>query len=639
MLALGCVLATLPTYAGPLPSAAHVTPAGQLVSEVAAPGTPHVLNGQVRSVVRVGDTVILGGTFTRARNADSRAVLTRKGLLAFDVNTGRISRTFRPNANEAVNVMLPSRNGKSVFVGGSFTRIGGVARQRLVRVSVGDGRVVRRFKPGSIDGQVRDLKLHRGRLWVAGAFTHIGGRSQRALTTLQPRTGAPQRFMRLAIAGSHRPGRGVTQVLKIAVAADQQRLVAIGNFHTLNGAVNHQLLMLRIGGKTARPAAFRTRFYTSGCARSFDTYMRDVDFAPGGSFFVVGTTGGYGGSASACDTLARFETRAHGADVRPSWVNHTGGDTTTAVEVTRGVVYVGGHQRWWNNPFAKGRPGPGAVSREGVAAVSPVNGLPFSWNPTRTRGVGVFDFLMTGQGLWIASDTDRIGSYQHRGRIARMPRNGMKFAAIPTPRLPATVYAGSGGGLTQRTFGGSGPGTPQPGPTGGLDWTTVRGAFMLNGWLYVAHSNGEFTRRAFDGTSYGPKVAVSTHDRLVKLAGWRRDIKSMTGLFYDRGRIYFTRRGSSTLYYRYFNPQSDVVGAARLRVSRVSKSFNPASVRGMFTSGRHVYWSRADGALRRITWAQNHQSGYPRGSATVVSGPTVDGQSWLTTCLFLGQSG
>jgi hypothetical protein len=162
---------------------------------------------------------------------------------------------------------------------------------------------------------------------------------------------------------------------------------------------------------------------------------------------------------------------------------------------------------------------------------------------------------------------------------------------------------------------------------------------MLNGWLYLAHSNGAFTRRPFDGTSYGAATAVGTQDQIVGLRAWHKDIKSMTGLFYDRGRIYFTRRGSSTLFYRYFNPESDIVGAARLRVGAVSRSFKPALVRGMFTSGRHVYWSRADGVLRRMAWAQNHQSGRPRGAATAVSGPRIDGHSWLARSLFLGQAG
>ena len=38
----------------------------------------------------------------------------------------------------------------------------------------------------------------------------------------------------------------------------------------------------------------------------------------------------------------------------------------------------------------------------------------------------------------------------------------------------------------------------------------IRGSFMLNGWLYIAWSNGTFDRRTFDGTSYGTPIAVDT---------------------------------------------------------------------------------------------------------------------------------
>ena len=119
-----------------------------------------------------------------------------------------------------------------------------------------------------------------------------------------------------------------------------------------------------------------------------------------------------------------------------------------------------------NNSFAADRAGPGAVAREGIAALDPVNGLPLSWNPGRNRGVGAFALVATSQGLWIGSDTDRIGRYEYHGRIAFMPLAG----GIPVPEsrvgtLPGDLFRiGTDNTMTRRTFTGTTLGTPRPSP-------------------------------------------------------------------------------------------------------------------------------------------------------------------------------
>ena len=144
-----------------------------------------------------------------------------------------------------------------------------------------------------------------------------------------------------------------------------------------------------------------TAKYSAQCANgAFDSYIRDVQFSPDGSYFVIVATGGgtfdtnVDGSRSLCDTAARWETNGTGADVAPTWVDYTGNDTFWSVAVTGTAVYVGGHQRWVNNTTGSDNAGEGAVPRPGIVALDPINGLPLAWNPGRNpRGAGAYAVL------------------------------------------------------------------------------------------------------------------------------------------------------------------------------------------------------------------------------------------------------
>ena len=117
----------------------------------------------------------------------------------------------------------------------------------------------------------------------------------------------------------------------------------------------------------------------------------------------------------------------------------TGGDTSYAAEIHDGVVYVGGHMRWFNNPFAVRPPrSRWRLSRRNGRARRE-DGVAVHWNPGRTRGVGLFDYFVTEQGVWAGSDTDRFNN-ELRARLAFFPFSG--GTSVPVNEigdLPNTV--------------------------------------------------------------------------------------------------------------------------------------------------------------------------------------------------------
>ncbi|MDN3352514.1 PKD domain-containing protein [Actinomadura sp. DC4] len=588
--------------------------------------TPDLVDGDVQSVVQIGDRIFLGGNFTQVKEAGSSTVITRNRVLAFNATTGKIDENFHPSADGEVSVLLPAADGHSIYLGGLFTHIDGVAHKVLARLDVDTGQPVAGFTP-NVDARVKDLRLAGGRLWVGGNFDLVDGVAQNALATLNPDTGRRDAFQSLPFAGTQNDG--TTLVYKMDVTPDGSKLVAVGNFTSVGGQSRPQIVMLDLTGTSASLADWQTSRYAAQCSASFDSYMRDVDMSPDGSFFVVSTTGAAGGTSKMCDSQSRWETSATGSSLSPTWITYTGGDTTYAVEVTGSAVYIGGHFRWSNNPFGSDAPGQGAVERSGIAALDPASGMPFQWNPGRTRGVGVFDLLATQQGLWMASDTDETGGETHQ-KIALFPTSGGEtLPAQYTGTLPGDVYSGGTATVNQlqhRSFDGTTAGSVTSDGTGGIDWRTIRGAFMINDRLYTGTSDGSLNRRTFDGSTFGSPSVVNGADALVSETDWHNQVKSIKGMFYANGRIYYTR-GTSALYYRGFNPESDVVGALETSATGNLPGVDWSTVGGMFTAGGKLYYvSTADGKLRSLDFT----GGVPSGTPAV-----VDSGDWRGQGVFL----
>jgi hypothetical protein len=378
--------------------------------------TPHVLDGTVWSMALVGDTVVVGGAFTKVSDSSRKHTYARKNIFAFGLGDGQI-RSFAPEVDGAV-YSLATGPDSTVYAGGAFKTVNGSAQRGITRLYAGSGERVSSFTAKINWGDVRALQARGSSLYAAGTFSAINGVNRAALARLSATTGAVDTGFDAKLSA---PGLSRTRVEHFDISPDGRRLVAIGALLKASGYDRTQIAMFGIADSGATLLNWYTDAYKPACMKGFDTYLRQIKFSPDGGYFVVAATGRASSPTSLCDSAARFETGGNGRH-NPTWVQRTGGDSLYAVAVTGSTVYLGGHQRYFDNPYgtdAKG-PGPGAVARPGIGAVSPSTGRALSWNPTRARGVGVRCFLVVPHGLLVGSDTDQLG-HEYHGRIGMFP--------------------------------------------------------------------------------------------------------------------------------------------------------------------------------------------------------------------------
>jgi Domain of unknown function (DUF5122) beta-propeller len=416
--AAACLIAGLPGLAD-----AQLPAHPSVVSDDPSNLTPHLaedgtgVRPRVLALGRHGDTMYVGGMFHNIQDRQRQSTVPRENLFAFDVPTGDIS-AFAPNVNGPVWAIAVV--GDSIYVGGDFTSVNGVARRGLAKLDVATGAVDPTFVPPFGTGRVTDLAYVDGRLIVAGSFP-------KRLVALRPTDGRGTTYITAAIAGSVPLTNEKTNVFRFAVDPDEEHLVAVGNFTSVDGAQRVRAFMLDMGATAATLSPWWYPPFADKCetnTASRQSYLEDVDFSPDGSYFVFASTGFVTDRSDqigthVCDAAARFETDVMSPS-QPTWINYTGGDTLHSVVATGAAVYVQGHSRWLDNPLGRDSAGPGAVSRPGGGAIDPTTGDALSWNPVMSNTVGGFAFLAAPDGLWIGRDGNRIGGEYHRG-LAFMP--------------------------------------------------------------------------------------------------------------------------------------------------------------------------------------------------------------------------
>jgi uncharacterized delta-60 repeat protein len=141
---------------------------------------------------------------------------------------GRVDTDFNPGSGaDAVIYALAVQPDGKVLIGGDFTRVNQLERNRIARLNA-DGSVDTTFKPGAGPNTgVRCLALQPdGKILMGGIFTSVDGAPRGRVARLNPDGSLDARFD---------PGEGASEVVRWVVPQADGNVLVVGGFSTFAG--------------------------------------------------------------------------------------------------------------------------------------------------------------------------------------------------------------------------------------------------------------------------------------------------------------------------------------------------------------------------------------------------------------------
>jgi len=367
------------------------------------------------------------GSFTSIKQGST--IFSRNNAFSFSATSPYKVTSWNPNVNGKVNTVAFNGTGcNNAYLGGKFSSVHGTRVSNIAEVSTSTGAVNTAFAHNA-NGQVETMLVAHGHLLTGGYFTSLNGSGNRYMVSLSPTTGKDDGYVHLNISGNYTTGqatRGFNQQLSHSGSLD----LVEGVFTSVGGQARKQIFMLSLGTGSATVTGWTSKEFNGACVNGESFYVKAASWSPDDGTVYIGTTGFHplGGPTGAtrrtglCDAAAAFP--ASQSSVGHKWINYTGCDSLFSTAADTNTAYFGGHERWFNNPLDCDAAGPGAVSVPGMGGLSPSSGA-IVWNPTRSRGLGADDMLLTGAGLWIASDnafgSSKCGGVGGHAGICFMP--------------------------------------------------------------------------------------------------------------------------------------------------------------------------------------------------------------------------
>jgi hypothetical protein len=313
----------------------------------------------VRTVSASGSRLFVGGDFRMLNGAP------RNNVAAIDAASGEVDLGWNANANAKVRGLTASPDGSTIYLGGTFFKVGGVPRDKVAAVSATTGQPTA-WKP-SLNGEVRAIATSGDAVYVGGYFTQAVGQTEGYLAKLSAADGS------LDPAFHARADGGVRA---IEVSPDGSKVYPGGDFRSIGG--QQRVGIAELDATTGDATSF---------APTEGGVVLDVELSADGSMMYCATTS---------NRTHRYRPSTGNT---PLWTLRTGGDVQ-AIGVADEAIYVGGHFTKFTSLN---------VVRVRIGAVDPETGNALAWAPTMNSFYGVWAFDVTDDALLVGGDFTRTG--------------------------------------------------------------------------------------------------------------------------------------------------------------------------------------------------------------------------------------
>ncbi len=405
----------------------------------------------VLAIAAAGSVVYAGGDF------DAIGGATRRKIAALDAATGNAT-AWNPNATLASSnlaVQTIAVDGNTVYAGGDFTIIGGQSRNKLAALDAASGAATP-WNPsptGPSDVGVDQIAVLAGTVYVAGAFTSIGGQARHRLAAIDAATGN---------ATGWNPNPAPANAFVFALAAGGSTVYTGGTFTTIGGAARSFLAAL--DATTGNATAWNP---------SPNNEVRALA-ASGGTVHVGGSFHSIAGEVSLMFARLDATTGLHVAGFRPA--AGIGSGVSKLARQSDAKIVAAGAFRWagkagvarsfllrlnadgtldvgWDpapNGVVRALATAGTityvgggfttiagVTRNRLAALDGATGNATAWHPDADQSVGAL--ALDGNTLYAGGEFTTIGGASRRGLVALDATTG--GATAWTPNVDGTASA------------------------------------------------------------------------------------------------------------------------------------------------------------------------------------------------------